>query len=185
RLADKHNFPIIVFEEVVKFVDITQDLHSFIINQHHQILHQLNDLTKKFTELSLSPNGILKILHELKYHFQCYALFISNDVKTYYYPPEAKEYSKLIPPYIENLNTCSFNEKIISVEDKKFAITPVNVLGQVLGYLCLQVAEAPKSEFLFSVLDRAAISIAQILLRNRTIEERKLNSEDDLVQNLL
>ncbi|ALX50185.1 PucR family transcriptional regulator [Lentibacillus amyloliquefaciens] len=35
------------------------------------------------------------------------------------------------------------------------------------------------------MLDRAAISIAQILLRNRTIEERKLNVEDDLVQNLL
>ena len=48
ELADKHAFPFIVFEKTVKFVDITQDLHTFIINQHHQMLSQLDTLSRKF-----------------------------------------------------------------------------------------------------------------------------------------
>ena len=47
ELANKHSFPIIVFEKIVKFVDITQDLHTFIINQHHQMLSQLDTLIQK------------------------------------------------------------------------------------------------------------------------------------------
>ena len=35
------------------------------------------------------------------------------------------------------------------------------------------------------MLDRAAMSIAQISLRNRTIEERKQNNEDKFIRNLL
>ena len=37
----------------------------------------------------------------------------------------------------------------------------------------------------FSLLDRAALAITQILLRNRTIEERKQKMEDEFVRNLL
>ncbi|MBO1909978.1 PucR family transcriptional regulator ligand-binding domain-containing protein, partial [Microvirga sp. 3-52] len=69
-LADEFNFPIIVFEKIVKFVDITQDLHTFIINQHHQMLSQLDTLSRKFISLSLTHNGILKILQELHELFQ-------------------------------------------------------------------------------------------------------------------
>ena len=39
--------------------------------------------------------------------------------------------------------------------------------------------------FPFLILDRAALAITQILLRNRTIEERKQNNEDEFVRNLL
>ncbi|GGJ95821.1 CdaR family transcriptional regulator [Lentibacillus kapialis] len=185
QLADEHNFPIIVFEEVVKFVEITQQLHTHIINQHHQMLYEISDLTKEFTELSLSPNGTLKILQKLHDQFQSYALFVTDEAKTYYYPPEGKGFNKLLASYVQNHHTEKLFEKIITVDNKKFALTPVNVVGQIWGYLCLHVTEDSPNEFLFTVLDRAAISIAQILLRNRTIEERKLNVEDDLVQNLL
>lgn len=62
---------------------------------------------------------------------------------------------------------------------------PVRGLGQTWGYLCLRFSEPYAEDFLFLLLDRAALSIAQILLRNRTIEERKQNMEDELVRNLL
>ena len=91
ELADKHAFPFIVFEKTVKFVDITQDLHTFIINQHHQMLSQLDILSRKFITLSLAPNGILKILQELNQFFRHNILFISDDTKPYYYPSEIKE----------------------------------------------------------------------------------------------
>lgn len=185
EFADKHRFPIIIFEKVVKFVDITQDIHTHMINQHYHILSRLNELTKQLTELSLSPNGVLKILTRLHEHFQKNALFISHEVKSFYYPPEAKDDQLAMFSYIEELESKSFHEKTIRVENKTYALTPVRVLGQVWGYLSLQVGGETHDEYVFHVLDRASLAIAQILLRNKTREERKLSIEDDLVQNLL
>lgn len=185
QLADKHDFPIILFEEVVKFVDITQDLHSLIINQHHQMLNQLNLLSKKFNELSLSPNGILKILQELYNYFQKNALFITDDIKPYYYPPEIKHIEAELCSHYKNFKSINLQKKLLSLDKEKFTLLPVKGLGQVWGYLCLQVNDNFLDEFLFSVLDRAALAIAQIMLRNRTIKERKQNMEDKLVRSLL
>ena len=61
----------------------------------------------------------------------------------------------------------------------------LTVLDKCLGCLCLQVDEKSLNEFTFLMLDRAAMSIAQISLRNRTIEERKQNNEDKFIRNLL
>ncbi|WP_449354203.1 PucR family transcriptional regulator [Virgibacillus natechei] len=185
QLADENNFPIIVFKKIVKFVDITQDLHTLIINQHHQMLNQLSELTQKFTELSLVPNGILKILQQLHNNFNQHVFFITDEAKSYYYPPEAKHLETLLQKYFKKINPMKIQQKIISLDDYSFALTPVVGLGQVWGYLSLHIDDKQTDELFFSVLDRAALSIAQILLRNRTIEERKLNMEDKLVQNLL
>lgn len=40
-LADRHDFPLIIFTRTVRFVDITLDLHSIIINRHHRMLQEL------------------------------------------------------------------------------------------------------------------------------------------------
>lgn len=36
ELANQHQFPIIVFQHVVPFVEITQDIHSYIITQQYE-----------------------------------------------------------------------------------------------------------------------------------------------------
>src|SRR5699024_1835624 len=99
--ADAHHFPVIVFEKTVKFVDITQKLHAFLINRHYEMLHTLNQLNKRFTELSLLPNCILKILQTLYHQFKQPVLFFGYDMKTSYYPPEAKEYRHLLQQQLD------------------------------------------------------------------------------------
>ena len=185
KLANQKNFPIIIFEKTVKFVDITQDLHTFIINKHHQMLSQLDTLSRKFNSLSLSHNGILKILQELHQFFRQSVLFISDDAKPYYFPAEIRKLETSIRDYIDRTPLINTNHKIFILDDKIFALMPVIGLGQVWGYLCLQVKHPLSDEFSFLILDRAALAIAQILLRNRTVEERKQNNEDELVRNLI
>ena len=184
ELADEHNFPIIVFEKVVKFVDITQDLHTFIINQNHQVLPKLDSLSRKFIALSLMPNGILKILQELHVFFQKSVLFITDDGKSYYYPSEIKKLETSIQSYFKHFPLGNVGQKQFTHDNQVFALMPVSGLGQVWGHLCLRVSILP-DDFSFLILDRAALAIAQVLLRDRTIEERKQNNEDEFVQNLL
>ncbi|TDL32710.1 PucR family transcriptional regulator [Jeotgalibacillus sp. S-D1] len=185
ELANKKDFPIVVFDEIVKFVDITQDLHALITNKHYEILSQLDKLSNKFIELSMAPNGILKILQELHQHFKESALFITNESKPFYYPVSAKEKDSLIRLYLQNTNSNLSAQQMFTVDQHSFAMMPVRGLGQVWGHLCLQTKGEMADEFLFLILDRAALAITQILLRNRTIEERKQNLEDQFVQKVL
>lgn len=185
ELANIQNFPIIVFEQTVKFVDITQDLHTTIINQHHQLLSQLDSLSRKFIDLSLSPNGILKILQELHTFFRQGVLFIGDHQKSYYYPSEMKELGKILQQDTTLSTSPLFNEHIVQVNDRTFACVPVRGLGQLLGFICLESDQPPTSDMTFLLLDRAALAIAQVLLRSRTIAERKQKSEGEFVRNLL
>lgn len=185
KLANEHDFPIIIFEDTVKFVDITQDLHTCIINQHHQMLSQLDTLSRTFNALSLMPNGILKILQELHQFFQQNILFITEDTKSYYYPSESKDLDTSIRTYLQTSATVDNEQTLFTLDKRTFALMPVKGLGQTWGYLCLQTTQPSSDEFIFLILDRASLAIAQILLRNRTIEERKQHNEDELVQNLL
>ncbi|QBP41284.1 PucR family transcriptional regulator [Paenisporosarcina antarctica] len=185
QLANEHDFPIIIFEKIVKFVDITQDLHTHIINQHHQMLTQLDTLSRKFIGLSLAPNGILKILQELHNYFQEGVLFITDDSKSYYYPSEIGNLETAIRGYIEKSELDNTEKITLTIDDDIFALMPVRGLGQTWGYLCLQMKQQLSNELFFLILDRAALAIAQILLRIKTIEERRQNMEDEIVRNLM
>lgn len=185
NLANQHDFPIILFEDIVKFVDITQDLHTFIINQHHEMLSQLDKLSRKFIALSLTHNGILKILQEIHEHFGENTFFISKSKKPYYYPSEIKMMEVFLRAYIKENLLDNTEQRTFSLGKDTFALMPVRVLGQIWGHLCLQIKHPLSEEFFFLILDRAALAIAQILLRNQTIEERKQNLEDKFVRNLL
>lgn len=185
ELADQQNFPIIVFEKTVKFVDITQDLHTLLINHHYEMLSKIDTLSRRFNQLSLMPNGTLKILQELHSFFKQNVLFIADNAKSYYYPVEAINWEHPIQELLTKTSTRSAKQDVFLVGTSLFAISPVNGLGQTLGYVCLQLKQSISNEFTFLILDRASLAIAQISLRDRTIEERKQHNEDELVRNLL
>ncbi|MEF2097000.1 PucR family transcriptional regulator ligand-binding domain-containing protein [Bacillus sp. CFBP9009] len=61
-LANQHDFPLLLITENVRFVDITQDLHSIIINHHHQMLRNLEKILREFHRLVLTSQGTLNVL---------------------------------------------------------------------------------------------------------------------------
>ncbi|WP_445487791.1 PucR family transcriptional regulator [Niallia sp. 03133] len=184
-LAEENNYPIIIFEETVKFVEITQDLHTLIINRHHQLITDLDRLSTEFNKLSLQSNGILKILQELHHYFQHPSFFIGNEEEPYYYPSDQKESEYIIRTYLEEKNFDPGEKGYISIQHQTFIMVPVRVFEQIWGYIFLKAGEFLTRDFYLLVLDRAAIAISQILLRYRTLEERKQNIEEELVRTLL
>lgn len=184
QYGNDHNLPFIIFNKIVKFVDITQDLHTVIINHHHQMLSQLYHFSEKFNELSLLPNGTLNILKELYAYFNVPVLFVSLDSKAYYYPPTLKEQTQWMKTRIKTgKKPTPYASYKLDKED--YTIFPVKGLGHTWGYLCLQKEPETLDEFSFSIIDRAALAIAQIMLRNKTIEERKQNQEEEIVRRML
>lgn len=183
-LADAHHFPIIAFHDIVKFVDITQDLHTIIINSHHEQLKHLHEISSEFDELSLAPNGILKILKKLYESFHANILLISDDRQLFYYPLLNKEKAENILPELREKGELEPYREVM-LGDAYYTVFPIKGLGHSWGDLCIQERSKELDEFSFSIVDRATLAIAQIMLRNKTVEERKQNQEESLVQQLL
>lgn len=183
--ANKHQFPVIVFDHFVKFIDITQDLHTLILHNHHHLLQILNELSMSFNKLALLPNGILKILEKLCSYSKGMALYITSEQKSSYYPPESKAFKESIHESIMQHEYNPENRYSFTLDDNNLVYVPVKGAGITWGYLCLQLKDNSLQNMIFPVLEQAALAIAQIMLRNRTKEERKQNAEDKLVRNLL
>ncbi|MEB3101955.1 PucR family transcriptional regulator [Ferviditalea candida] len=188
KIADENNFPLIIFTEKVRFVDITQDLHSLIINRHHQMLEQLEIISRELytsTLTSQANTNILKILHS------------STKADVYFLPLHGK--AQCVPVNVRDDNKKQTVRQLgakISEQtgqpliqwkegERYFLMQEVGAMGQIWGYLSLCFEEKLPGEFDLLVLDRAALSLAQDLLRKRYVEERKLHSEHIWVDDLI
>ncbi|MFC5531910.1 PucR family transcriptional regulator [Cohnella yongneupensis] len=179
-----------MFPRAVRFVDITQDLHSLIINRHHRMLEELESLTREFYRLTLTSQGthnVLKLLHK-----SAQALTILRPVrgKTIFAPvlpyPEQDAIQLTLNDWLDELNGIGPNAAPVVKRfgDRHFVLKPVGALDQTWAYLIMVSSSEPR-EYEYLLLDSASLAIAQELLRTRFLEERKLHSENLWVDELL
>jgi PucR family transcriptional regulator, purine catabolism regulatory protein len=194
ELADRSGFPLILFPHSVRFVDITQDLHSLIINRHHRTLRELEGISREFHRLTLTAQGtlnVLKLLYKSTHTQLLYRPLSGNPVC---YPPISGEEQASLLQYTDR----SFGElndsrpdaapSLGSYTGRTVILKPIGALNQTWAYLALICSREPV-EYDYLLLDSASLSIAQELLRTRYMEERKLFSEnlwvDELMNNRL
>lgn len=193
ELADRCSFPLILLPHSIRFVDITQDLHSLIINRHHRTLRELESISREFHRLTLAANGTLNVLKLLHQSTSTQLIYRPLNGAPVCYPPlAADKQSQLLA-----LTDACFKEQEDNrtagadtapnphfAGDAQIAIQAIGVLNQSWAYLALVCHREPV-EFDYLLLDSAALSIAQELLRTRYMEERKLFSENLWVDELL
>ncbi|MNB97356.1 PucR family transcriptional regulator [Paenibacillus odorifer] len=190
ELADRHDFPLIIFTRTVRFVDITLDLHSIIINRHHRMLQELEKISREFHRLTLTSQGTLKVLQLLCKSTRTQIVYMQLQGKPLFFPAlPPEEQAPLL-----NFFT-AFGDELEGIQpdaapyireygQKTIALKPVGALDQTWAYI-LMVCNYKPQEFDCLLLDSASLSIAQELLRTRYMEERKLFSENLWVDELI
>lgn len=187
QIADAHQFPIIIFKNKVRFVDITQEIHSQIINHHYRMLQNLEKVSREFHRLTLQSEGTMNVLKLLQSNTQSQIIYLPIQETPSFIPHSDKK--KNVLAYIQ---TCLADVKEKQMEaiytwnyqDEKILVRSVGALGQIWAYLCMVKNQEP-NEYDFLLLDSAAISLAQDLLKQRFMEERQLHSENLWVNDLL
>lgn len=183
--AQKHNFPLIVFKNFVKFITITQGIHTKLMEKQHKMLQTINYISRTFNELSLQPNGVIKILEKLYDVIGGEVYYRAYDNRDAYYPPELKReaafYDKLIFEKLKNKN----DVQMLDLNQGCFRTMSVKSSGITWGQLCLEDDRIKNDDFVLPIMYQASLAIAQIMLRNRTIEERKRNEEDKMVRDMV
>ncbi|MBT2756306.1 PucR family transcriptional regulator [Mesobacillus foraminis] len=172
ELADAHDFPLIVFQKEVRFIDITQEVHSLLIKKHYQILSDLEEYSNRLNQVLLSSNPQQKILQLLHDHLKMTVFYISNQGKVQVnYKKPREEQDEIFEQLKGNKIPPQMN----------VAHQSVQALNQTFADLFIISETGAITEFDSLILDRSAIALAQSLLRELYIEEQRKAKEAEWV----
>lgn len=172
-LAWHANFPLIFFHEEVRYIDITQDLHTYFIHQHHKMVSDLESLSTKLNQLLLSGKGLyplLKLLHD------------TTQVQVAFFPFDT-DAAQFVPPMPKDEGAALYEKWIygemfhMSEVTSRLAHRPILALEHLFADLLLY-AEQELSEFQSLALDRFATAIAQEMMRTTYLEEKNRYKQD-------
>lgn len=178
QLALQSDFPLILFHEEVRYIDITRDLHTFFINRHHQMISSLDSLTSQFNRLLLAGKGITPIIKLLQEKTKRQIGFLPSKGKPLFYPS--------LPAKLQDVKLRAWqrHEQETAKKSKRIASRPVVVMNQTFANLIIE-ADTELSEFDILALDRCATALAQELMRTMYVEERKRYRENVWIQEWL
>lgn len=164
RLANEQQFPLIVFKEEVPFVAITQDIHSIIINQQYRKITDLENYSQSLNKRLLTTEAYEDILQFIFSALEVQIIFRLK-AQDYEFVPE-------INPTEKNMIIQQLEEMTTEVSNH-IAYSPIHLFGQEYAELFIYSKEIPISEFDLLILDRTSTALAQHLLRDLYVEEKK------------
>ncbi|MFD1955551.1 PucR family transcriptional regulator [Paenibacillus thailandensis] len=189
--AERHGFPLIVFEQPVRFVEITQDIHGLLINRQHRQLQYLEQFSRKFQQLTLQTTDIyacLRLLHEFTGKQTAY--FSQAETHKFYPRVQAEQAGSLTSLFRKRLEGMADDKEPFAVDADSggtgMQIHPVICFNQTLGHLALvQTGREDQTETQALILDIAAKAVATMLMRTMFIEERRLIGQSQLIRELI
>lgn len=171
NLANEHNFPIILFLQEVPYVEITQDIHSLMINQHYELISNLENYSQELNKQLLTFNHYSDIIKFLQKYLKMQIIYITNENEIKCFPEiiNLQEKHKIVELIKNNQSSAPFfmNKQPIQVLEKQYA------------ELIVVSKENPLTEFESLILDRTATALAQHLLRELYVEEKRRLEETE------
>lgn len=159
-LANKAQFPILVFHQVVPFIEITKDVHSSLVNQQYQMVKRLEDYAQDIHKLTLHARHYEQILLRLYKYLNMHVVFQARGQTATILPNTHREhYERLRAAYEKDGHSTHF------------ARYDLIILEETYGELCIFSIEQPLNEFDLLILDRTVVALSQFLLRSLYIEE--------------
>lgn len=171
QLATDNQFPLIVFQQEVAFVEITQEIHSILINQQYGMVKNLENYAQQINKYTLTANNYEQILMHLFKHLGLQVIFTFNGQKPVFIPNiQQEKFDKMqqqaSPDYVK--------KHVIRCE--------VNIFNQYYGDVCLFSPQRVVTEYDALILDRTVIALSQYLLRVLYIEEKKAVEDREILE---
>lgn len=195
ELAEEHDFPLIVFMQPVRFVDITLDLHERLVSGQMEALRDLEAYNRGLQKLSLQTQATSRLLQ----HFQR-----SIQQQTFYLPCDMPSEIVFVPAVSASRQhelSGLFHAHLLAKEElphtggaiplsshESILYQPILMMGHVLAYVGVireQSSEQQPDEFVLLKMDYTANALAQILMRKRFAEEKARENEQQLVEEML
>lgn len=163
-IANTYHFPIMLFHKEVPFVEITQDIHALLINHQYQKISDLESYSQSLNKKLLTMKHYVEILMFMQQYLKIQVMFI-HQKEVEFIPKVVEKERKTLIQAIENQD----NEPIARV--------PIQLLGGNYAELVIHSEIRTLTEFDLLILDRTATALAQFLLRELYVEEKRKAEE--------
>lgn len=173
-LADAKQFPLILFHHEVSFVDITQDIHSVLINQQYQMISQLESYSQTLNKKLLTNTNEFEILTYLQEHLETQIIYENSNQEKLFIPD--------VPIHERKKLLCLSNSNSLK---GKYLKETVQVLDKQHGIIHILSRERALSEFDHLLLDRTVTALAQHILRGLYVEEKRRLEESEWLRSWL
>ncbi|PLR78695.1 PucR family transcriptional regulator [Bacillus sp. V3-13] len=167
-IANQHQFPIIIFQQEVPFVEITHDIHSVLINQQYRMISDLENYSQSLNKRLLTMETYEDILQIIFSALDVQIIFRLKDQEYEFVPNISSQEQSSIIRSLHEADT---------LPSDHFAFAPIYLFGQEYAELYIYSRELPISEFDLLILDRTSTALAQHLLRDLYVEEKKRAEE--------
>lgn len=171
KLADEHDFPLVVFRDTVNFIDVTRDLHTMIITKDSITFSRMEEFSAKLNEILLASHDmedILAVVHQ----------FTGQNVV--YVPAQGEAVFVPSIPMAERKGFLKFAAQgLIRDLNLSFVSRPINVLNRKWADVFLFSGQHELQDIEILILDRVVVALAQELLRELSGQEKR-NHEENL-----
>lgn len=161
-LANRHQFPVIVFHEIVAFVEITHELHSQIINHQYLMISKLEKYAQALSKETLyaqTPEHLLKMMYK---YLKTQTILKVKGQDPIFLPNLPKQQRTVLLKKLEEFP-----------QNTNFISQPIHLFEHHYAEIILYSEEKEITEFESLILDRTATALGEFLIRNLYVEERK------------
>lgn len=175
-IANNHQFPLMCFHREVPFVEITQDIHTLLINHQYQMIAALENYSQELNKKLLTMNHHLEILTFIHQYLKLQVILVMTN----------KEIQA-----IPKLSDIQRNSLVNSLKEEQFvpsssiAKIPIQLLGEQYAEMIILSNDRELTEFDQLILDRTAIALAQFLLRELYVQEKRKVEEAEWLKRWL
>ncbi|WP_286886463.1 PucR family transcriptional regulator [Aneurinibacillus sp. UBA3580] len=189
-IANQHDFPLIVFTKRIRFVEITQEIHSLLVNHQLETLRNLTAFSQELQRLTVQVAGIRPILAALHRHTSHQVVYYSPSGESLFAPISSpSEAEDIVTLYREALAKAPLSSRqagVLQLNAHRFILSqPVTFLGQTVSYIGLLISGKKVSESLLMSLDYTVKSVTNFLLRRLFLEEKRQEGQKRFLINLL
>jgi purine catabolism regulator len=170
--AEERGLPVIALHKEIRYVDVTEEVHSAIVNRQFQLFQRAEAIARRFTDLALTGAGLKLILESL-------AGLVENPVVFEDLAHQVVEFATYAQPVDSTLKQWEAHSRSghddagergivhFSEEEPRCAWIGIWLRGEFWGRVHVLHIDSKPDELSALVLDRAAATIALSLLAQR------------------
>lgn len=184
--ADRAGLPVIALHREVAFVQVTEEVHTLLINRHYADLRRAEEAAGMLNRLALEQAGIPAVLAALQRVVRNPVLLLPLDPAEpmQAVPPGLLAPGRLHPPTPAGSRAgagrCRWRGRELSTWQQ-----PVLLAGRYWGDLCIIESRSRLGEVERLIVDRAAVTVAYELLREASLREQRQRRHAELCVELL
>lgn len=182
KLAEENQFPLVAFTKMIRFIDITHDLHTMIISRNSEMFSRVESYYQQLNSLLLSAHEFTDLLSFTHQYLNLNVAYLSTHADPIFVPDISSLRQRQFLDSVRKLQTSSPTFPLCDndvVNESNIAGKSIVALNQKCGDLYFFSENRMLTEFDKVVLGKCAFVVAQDIIRELYVKEKR-NLEENL-----